>query len=243
MFRLHGLRAVFAAALGVVIAPTARGDCPLICPFASQPYAIYGCSAGGGILVTSWSFQDLGGGGLSIHPNPTGQIPDLVGTMDCDTSTFQATSSSPGACTIVYTLGGIIDSPSHWTGTFTVQYIGDPPCLECENQTIPVQGSCSPSDVSDEMIPGSAWITASPNPAHGSTSLRFYSPGDAALTLEIFDVTGRHLRTLIDGVVLPRGVHESPWSAALAPSTTSAVHFARLIVGDHAEITRFVIIR
>lgn len=237
------VRALCTVWLLIGIAPAARADCLLTCPYASQPYPNYGCSAVGGYLITSWSFQDLGGGAISVHPNPNGIVPTLTGTMDCDGSTFQASGSVPGPCSVFYTLSGIIGSPSQWSGTFTVQFFGGPPCQECMNQTIGVQGSCSPTDVPDEMILGSGWIAASPNPSQGSTSLQFYAPGDVELTLEVFDVTGRQLRTLIDGVVLPRGVHETPWSAAMGSSTASAVHFARLTAGAHVEITRFVVVR
>jgi hypothetical protein len=143
----------------------------------------------------------------------------------------------------VYTLNGVLDSPSQWTGTFKVEYLGGPPCVDCMNQTFSVSGGCSPTEVPKGTSPVSGWITASPNPAHGATSLRFYSTGENATTLEVFDVTGRHLRTLVDQVLLPRGFHETPWSAALEKSTASTVHFARLTAGAHIEITRFVIVR
>jgi len=236
------LRVLAATSLLSGIASAARAECLLTCPYASQPYVIYGCSAGG-ILITSWSFQDLGGGLISVHPNPNGLVPTLTGTMDCDGATFEASATVTGACTEVYTLTGVINSPSQWVGTFNVQYIGGGNCLDCFDQTFPVQGSCSPSDIPDEMILDSRWITASPNPSHGSTSLQFYSPGDVEISLQVFDVTGRKLSTLIDRVVLPRGMHETPWSQPLSSTTASAVHFARLIAGDHAEITRFVVVR
>jgi hypothetical protein len=163
--------------------------------------------------------------------------------MNCDGSTFSAGATVPGQCTIVYTLDGVLSSSSQWTGTFKVQYLGGVPCADCINQTFVIAGSCSPSDAAEGAFPVSGWITASPNPAQGSTSLRFYSPGDAALTLEVFDVTGRHLQTLVDHVLLSRGVHEMPWSAAMGAPTASAVHFARLTAGENVEITRFVIVR
>jgi hypothetical protein len=235
--------ALVLAALYIASGPAAQGACLLTCPYASQPYPNYGCSGAGGFLITSWSVQDLGGGAISIHPNPNGIVPNLTGTMDCDGSTFTASSTSPGPCTAVYTLNGILSSSTQWTGTFKVQYLGGAPCAECIDQTFVVSGSCTPSNAPQGTFPVSGWITANPNPAQGSTLLRFYSPGDAALTLEVFDVTGRHLQTLVDQVVLPRGIHEMHWSSAMGVPTASAVHFARLTAGENVEITRFVLLR
>ncbi|HET9886019.1 MAG TPA: T9SS type A sorting domain-containing protein [bacterium] len=239
MSRCRVFLSLCTAALFIPNVPAANGACLLTCPYASQPYPNYGCAAGG-FLITSWSVQDLGGGAISIHPNPNGIVPNLIGTMDCDAGTFSTTSSSPGGCTIQYSLNGVLTSATQWTGTFKVQYLGGVSCADCLNQTFGVSGSCTPSGVTG-ALPVSGWITASPNPAQGSTSLRFYSPGEDVVTLEIFDVTGRHLQTLVDHVVLPPGIHEVPWSATLG-ATASAVHFARLTAGENVEITRFVLV-
>jgi hypothetical protein len=221
-------------------APRVEATCLAVCPYGSFPYPQYGCAGGGGFLVTSWLVQ-LFEDDITVHPYPIGMIPILTGTVDCDNSTFSATSSGSGDCTALYTLTGSITSPSQWTGTFSVQYKGGPPCLDCIDQIFEVSGSC----VTDAPTPGNAVlgsIVASPNPAQASTTLRFDSTGDAAITLEVFDVTGRLLRTLVDHVVLPRGVHEMPWSAEPGSSTASTVHFARLTAGEHVEIIKFVVL-
>ena len=244
MSRSALVRALCTVSLLIGIAPAARSECLLVGSYGSFPYPNYGCSAIGGFLITSWFFQDLGEGELSVYPYPNDMVPTLAGTMDCAGLSFEVSASVPGPCTVLYSLSGTIESASQWSGIFTVQYLGGPPCLDCVNQTIPVQGSFTGAiDAPDEMILDSRWIAASPNPSQGSTSIQFYAPGDVELTLEVFDVTGRHLRTLIDGVVMARGIHETPWSAAFGSQAASAVHFARLTAGAHVEITRFVVVR
>jgi hypothetical protein len=219
-------------------APQARAVCMAHCNYASSPYPNYGCEAGA-FLVTSWTVQILGVDAIVVHPVP-GPLPDLIGTMDCVNSTFVASAVVAGECSVSYELSGTIDLANQWTGTFTAEYSGS--CLACENQSLAITGSCAVVGAVSENSPGLERMQVIPNPSRGSASLRFYSPGDAELTLEIFDVTGRRLQTVLDRVVLPRGVHEAAWSEALE-SAGSSIRFARLTMADRSEMTRFVVVR
>jgi len=73
-------------------------------------------------------------------------------------------------------------------------------------------------------------MTAAPNPFLDRTVLRFTTPATEAVRLELFDVLGRRVRTLVDGV-LEAGTH----SVALdGGDLRSAVYFCRLTVGSRS---------
>jgi hypothetical protein len=52
--------------------------------------------------------------------------------------------------------------------------------------------------------------TASPNPASGPSEIRFQVPRESQVTLRVYDVIGRLVRTLAEGVV-PAGAHTASW--------------------------------
>jgi hypothetical protein len=86
---------------------------------------------------------------------------------------------------------------------------------------------------------GAASFAAVPSPFPGETCLRFFSPGDSKITLEIFDVSGRRLQTVLDQIPLPRGAQEILWSEnTLTPG--SSTRFARLTMGGQTFVTRIV---
>jgi hypothetical protein len=73
-------------------------------------------------------------------------------------------------------------------------------------------------------------LPASPNPFRLSTSIRFELAQAAPVRLEIFDVRGARVATLMDGRVLPAGGHATTWdgrdrAGRLAPA---GVYLVRL---------------
>jgi hypothetical protein len=56
-----------------------------------------------------------------------------------------------------------------------------------------------------------AFAPPAPNPAHGSTMLRFALPRDAVVRLALYDLSGRRVRTLAEGS-LPAGEHALAWN-------------------------------
>jgi hypothetical protein len=68
-----------------------------------------------------------------------------------------------------------------------------------------------------------------PNPFNPSTTIRFSLPKLQQVSLEIVDVWGRHVRTLVDGRLLS-GVHEVRWDGrdAASHAVASGIYFCRL---------------
>jgi len=80
-----------------------------------------------------------------------------------------------------------------------------------------------------------------PNPSPGLASFRFGLPQREEAALEIFDVQGRLVRSLVRGP-LDAGWHELRWEGigARGVRARSGVYFARLKVGETQLVQRFV---
>ena len=101
--------------------------------------------------------------------------------------------------------------------------------------------------VDDDLAVGSTRIAlypSYPNPASGSTSLRFELPGAAAKTvsLEVYDLKGRRVRRLVRDVVSP-GQHVVTWDRRDDDGRPAAAgaYFCRLVVGSE-RVTRKVLL-
>ena len=83
-----------------------------------------------------------------------------------------------------------------------------------------------------------------PNPAHGATSLRFGLPSNARVSLTIFDVSGRLVRSLANGAY-GAGEHAMSWDLRNESGSTvgGGIYFARLEAGGIARTRRFAVTR
>jgi len=89
-------------------------------------------------------------------------------------------------------------------------------------------------------LPMSAW----PSPFRGRTTLRFDLGGDAPVTLDVFDASGRRVRALASGV-LSAGSHSLVWDGATdsgAP-VSAGLYLVRLRCGEVAQVLRLIRLR
>jgi hypothetical protein len=92
-------------------------------------------------------------------------------------------------------------------------------------------------DVKDEQqFPRSPILLQNyPNPFNPSTTIRFELPGKSHVTLEIYDVIGRNVATLVSGI-LEAGHHHIVWNAE---KFTSGIYFYHLTVVDVSSSEHF----
>jgi hypothetical protein len=76
---------------------------------------------------------------------------------------------------------------------------------------------------------GASLAPARPNPFHDATTLRYTLDRRSAVRLDVCDVAGRHVRTLVDGV-REAGAHAERWSGRddAGHRAGAGVYFARL---------------
>jgi uncharacterized protein (DUF362 family) len=75
-----------------------------------------------------------------------------------------------------------------------------------------------------------------PNPFNPSTMIVFYNPKNDFVKLKVYDITGREIETLIDGVV-PAGEHRLQWSAA---GLASGVYLCRMESKEFSETIKMI---
>jgi hypothetical protein len=79
-----------------------------------------------------------------------------------------------------------------------------------------------------------------PNPFNPSTMIRYAVPSQSAVTLEVFDILGRQVATLVNNQVMPAGRHSVSFDAG---RFASGVYVYRLVVGEKVMTKRMVLIK
>lgn len=78
-----------------------------------------------------------------------------------------------------------------------------------------------------------------PNPFNPVTQIGYRLPIQAHATLDVFDITGRHIRTLVDQTV-PAGLHTVPFDAS---ELSSGLYMYRLQAGSQSVTRRMIFIK
>jgi len=88
-------------------------------------------------------------------------------------------------------------------------------------------------------------VSAHPNPFNPATTISFALPRAGAVTLEIFDVQGRKVRTLINDQRFEAGRHEQPWDGRDegGRGTSSGVYFYRFVQGAEERVGKLTLLK
>jgi len=78
-----------------------------------------------------------------------------------------------------------------------------------------------------------------PNPFNPTTKINFAVPKQAFVTIKVFDVTGREIATLINGMT-PAGYHSVDFNAT---AFASGVYFYRIEAADFSDTKRMMLIK
>ena len=104
-----------------------------------------------------------------------------------------------------------------------------------------VLGNTSSANQAPEAF---ALLSAVPNPFNPQTMIRFSLPTAGPVTLVLYDVKGRMIRSLIDEE-RPAGIGEVRWDGRdqQGRSTASGTYLARLQSGDRVSVKRLMLVR
>jgi len=99
-------------------------------------------------------------------------------------------------------------------------------------------------EVDPAVVAAPALFAARPNPTAGQTEIAFVLPVDSRVTLHIYDVAGRLVRTLAEGLT-PAGIHRASWNGTDDRGRTarSGIYFAKLQVGKTLQSERILLLR
>ena len=83
-----------------------------------------------------------------------------------------------------------------------------------------------------------------PNPFNPSTTIRYALPEQARVSLTVYDILGRRVRTLVDGIE-PPGEHGTDWDGRTdaGQAAASGVYIYRLTAGSLATTRRMLLLR
>jgi len=97
------------------------------------------------------------------------------------------------------------------------------------------------ADVASPRAAVARIASVQPNPFHGETTIRFSLARSGPARLEVFDVSGRRVRALIDGA-LASGAHAAIWDGADDSGRAAArgVYFLRLVTLDGTATRKVV---
>jgi len=95
------------------------------------------------------------------------------------------------------------------------------------------------------ITPDFALHTSTPNPFNPTTTIRFSVPDLSHATLEIYDVAGRKVCTLVDGVLEGEWDHSVVWDGRdwAGRDVVSGVYFCRLTAGARTTVGKMVLLR
>jgi hypothetical protein len=104
-------------------------------------------------------------------------------------------------------------------------------------QTVDLHGFVPPVvDVPPASGPALS-ATARPNPLRLRTTIDYTVPSAGRVSLGVFDVHGRRLATLVDGV-MPAGRHSVEWSA---PRGRNGLYFCRLQAAGEMRVEKLIV--
>ena len=90
---------------------------------------------------------------------------------------------------------------------------------------------------------GPVLLPAAPNPFNPRTEIRFRLETAGPVSLRIYDLAGRLVRTLVDGGALEAGLHEVSWEGRSdqGQALASGLYFPRLQAGGEVRTGRVVL--
>jgi len=103
-----------------------------------------------------------------------------------------------------------------------------------------------PTAAAPDLQPAGAVLHANyPNPFNPMTTISFDLPAPGTATLQVFDLGGRLVRTILDGQDLTAGRHETVWNGRdeAGREAAAGTYLYRLSTGGFSETRRMVMIR
>ena len=82
-------------------------------------------------------------------------------------------------------------------------------------------------------------LPAYPNPFNPSTTIRFGLPEDNKVLLEVYDINGRKINTLLSKN-LEKGYHSIIWDAS---ENSSGVYFIQMTSGSYISNSKVVLVK
>jgi uncharacterized repeat protein (TIGR01451 family) len=102
----------------------------------------------------------------------------------------------------------------------------------------------NPAEFRSGVIPAEAWSQPLPNPFTGATTINFGLPKSGAVSIDVYDVAGRHVATVVDGEKGP-GSHEAVWNGKNSHGTPvpAGVYFYRFAFDNETLMKKMIVMK
>jgi len=84
-----------------------------------------------------------------------------------------------------------------------------------------------------------------PNPFNPTTTIRFALPTESNVRMEIYNMLGQRVTTLVDSEQMRAGIYEKVWDGrdASGMQVSSGTYIYRVVAGDHVETKRMILMK
>ena len=177
------------------------------------------------------------------------------GTVDASGFTWTMIRQSDGRERVILegAKSGSVNLPNG-QGDYTLRLdVVDSGGLEdADEVTVTISGSAKASangqvgpDLFGDMPKSFELFHAYPNPFNPSTNLRFALPQSEVVYLRIVDVTGKEIRTLVNGQTLSAGTYTYQWDAKTNAGLTvpSGLYFLRIDAGQFHAVRKLNLLK
>jgi len=164
--------------------------------------------------------------------------------MCCYNITHVVTGLAPGEWHVVYRW--LDDEPWTWRDWHLSVIIGDPGLSGLAPVARSGHSGClDPSGTPENIQSGASLRQNVPNPFNPQTTIAFELPKQAAVSLRVFDVSGRLVIVLMDGETIAEGRREVVWNGRddTGRRVAAGAYFYRLEAGRYAETKRMVLMK
>ena len=152
-------------------------------------------------------------------------------------STTNEVTIEPGEVSVIsYSSNDIVNVTNANPMTFTVTPIHHSHLAKIIN----VNGYTFPVSIDDEQMPNQFRLDDPyPSPFNPTTTIRFSVAVTYSSLLQIYDITGRLVETLVDERIVP-GEYTIQWNASLLPS---GVYFVKLTSGTKTQTKKILLLK
>jgi hypothetical protein len=103
-----------------------------------------------------------------------------------------------------------------------------------------------PTGVSQTIVPTEFSLLQNyPNPFNPTTSIKFGLPIQAPVTMEVYNILGVKVRTLLQGEVMSAGIHQMEWNGKddVGATVTSGVYLYRINAGTFQVTKKMMLLK
>ncbi|MEO1626959.1 MAG: PKD domain-containing protein, partial [Bacteroidota bacterium] len=159
---------------------------------------------------------------------------------NCDSSVTTTIDVLPGSFSVL--VDTIELGQSYWVGNSSYEQTGSyvdtlVNLLGCDSIVFLELTVLDLVSVGSSVSAVSLQLKAQPNPFVSSIALQFELPTASEVRLELLDVHGRHLWSLIEGVAYPSGSHQIDWQKAHLPP---GLYWCRLQAGNQQAVIKLI---